>query len=334
MKIRIAGLGLLLLFLSCATGSQGPESGRIEYAIAIHGGAGVPRDSLGDDLQHAYLASLEEALRVGLGILEQGGGSLDAVEQTLRYLEDDPLFNAGRGAVFNRDGVNELDASIMDGSTLGCGAVTGARSVRNPISLARLVMERTDHVLLAGEGAERFAAEMGVERVAPRYFFTERRWERMQQALEDDAGGGTVGAVALDREGNLAAGTSTGGLTAKMAGRVGDTPIIGAGTYADNRSCAISCTGRGEEFIRRGVALQVAALVRNGGMELVQAAQRMVDDELQPGDGGLIALGPTGEIAMVFNTPGMFRGAADSRGLFEVHIWDESVPASGRQEGE
>jgi beta-aspartyl-peptidase (threonine type) len=195
-------------------------------------------------------------------------------------------------------------------------------------------MERTGHVLLAGEGAERFAAEAGMERVDPRYFYTERRWQRLQAALEDGSGGGTVGAVALDRQGNLAAGTSTGGLTGKMAGRVGDTPIIGAGTYADNRSCAVSCTGRGEEFIRHGVAFRVANLVRETGLELGAAAERVVGEGLRPGDGGLIAVGRDGEIAMVFNTPGMFRGAADSSGRFEVWIWDEAESASGRQEGE
>jgi beta-aspartyl-peptidase (threonine type) len=299
-----------------------PAAGTISYAIAIHGGAGSlpPQD---EERRRAHREGLEAALRLGERILREGGSSLDAVEQVLIRLENDPNFNAGKGAVFNRDGVNELDAAIMDGATLGCGAVAGVRTVRNPIGLARLVMERTPHVLLAGEGAERFASSAGVEMVPGEYFHTPAARERLQRALragERTPGGGTVGAVALDRSGNLAAGTSTGGLTAKMPGRVGDTPIIGAGTYADNRSCAVSCTGKGEEFIRRSVAYRVASLVGDGGLSVAEAAEQVVHRELQAGDGGLIVVGAAGEIAMVFNTPAMYRGAADSRGRFEVLI--------------
>jgi beta-aspartyl-peptidase (threonine type) len=319
----------LVVFLSCGAPSTGPgrqaDVAPAAWAIAIHGGAGVPRGSLEDLAQREYLESLERALRLGVQILGDGGSSLDAVERVVSLLEDDPKFNAGKGAVFNREGVNELDASIMNGATLGCGAVAGVRTVKNPISLARAVMEQTRHVLLAGEGAERFALEVGAETVEPGYFYTASRWDWLQQALErerDEPGGGTVGVVALDRAGNLAAGTSTGGLTAKRFGRVGDTPVIGAGTYADNRGCAVSCTGIGEEFIRLVVAHRVSMLVREGGLGVLDAAERVVQGELRDGDGGVIALGADGEIAMIYNTPGMFRGAADSGGRFEVHIWE------------
>jgi beta-aspartyl-peptidase (threonine type) len=286
----------------------------------------VPHDSLSDERQRTYLASLEQALRIGIEILEQGGRSLDAVEQVIRHLEDDPLFNAGKGAVFNHDGLNELDASIMDGATLACGAVAGVTTVKNPISLARLVMEQTAHVLLAREGAESFAGMMQVERVEPSYFFTQGRWDRLQRIKEAAGEGGdrgTVGVAALDRHGDLAAGTSTGGLTNKMFGRVGDSPIIGAGTYADNTTCAVSASGKGEEFIRHSVARSIAALIELRGLSLQEAADRLVHQKLQPGDGGVIAIDRFGNIVTSFNTPGMFRGAADAGGRFEVHIWQD-----------
>jgi beta-aspartyl-peptidase (threonine type) len=294
------------------------------WALAVHGGAGVPRGSLSEEQQSTYRASLEAALRSGVAILERGGSSLDAVEQVVRQLEDDPLFNAGKGAVFSNAGINELDASIMDGSTLACGGVAGVTTVKNPISLARLVMEQTTHVLLAREGAEQFGEEMGVERVEQAYFFTQDRWDRLERiknAAKKKPGGGTVGAVALDRHGNLAAGTSTGGLTNKMYGRVGDSPIIGAGTYADNTTCAVSCTGQGEEFIRHGVARSIAALMELRDLNLQEAADRVVHQRLQPDDGGVIAVDGRGNISMTFNTAGMFRAAADSNGRFEVAIW-------------
>jgi len=299
-----------------ADGGPGPA-----WALAIHGGAGAPDRSLPVAEQQAYLASLERALRVGQEILERGGPSLDAVEAVIRDLEDDPLFNAGRGAVFNRDGAVELDASIMDGATLGCGAVAAVGTVKNPISLARLVYERTEHVLLVGDGAERFADSMAVERAGPEWFFTEPRWQDLLRTRSRE-GGGTVGAVALDRLGNLAAGTSTGGRTGKLAGRVGDSPIVGAGTYADNTTCAVSGTGVGEEFIRRAAAYSVSAWMRHRGLSVEDAVRRVVLEELQPGDGGMIAVDRTGRIAMVYNTPGMFRGAADANGRLEVHIWE------------
>jgi beta-aspartyl-peptidase (threonine type) len=298
----------------------------VAWALAIHGGAGTISREMAEERVAGYTEALEQALRVGAAVLEGGGTSLDAVEQVIRSLEDDPHFNAGRGAVFNHDGGHELDASIMDGATLACGAVARVTGIRNPISLARLVMERTGHVLLAGDGAERFAAEQGVDRVEPEYFFTEERYRRHRRALEAEAvrppGGGTVGAVALDRAGNLAAGTSTGGLTNKMFGRVGDSPIIGAGTYAKNGSCAVSGTGRGEEFIRHGVALSIAFLVEHEGLTVQEAARRVVHEVLAPGDGGVIALGQDGTVAFVFNTSGMYRGAIDGSGRFETRIWE------------
>lgn len=301
----------------------------IAYAIAIHGGAGtIPRTTPQAE-QDAYRASLERALRLGLDLLAAGGSSLDAVEQTLRFLEDDPLFNAGIGAVFNREGQVELDASIMDGSSLACGAVGAVKTVRNPISLARLVMERTPHVLLVAEGAERFAETAGIERVGQDTFFTERRYAELQQALKQPEQraepvareGGTVGAVALDRRGNLAAGTSTGGLTAKLPGRLGDSPLIGAGTYADNRTCAISCTGSGEQFIRHAVAHSISAAMEQRQLSLQQAAEQVLQ-KLRKDDGGLIGVSHDGSIALLFNTSGMYRGAADSTGRFEVRVWE------------
>lgn len=313
---------------------------RKEWALAIHGGAGtVPRD-IEAERRIGYEDSLRAALRVGADLLDGGSDALDAVEATIRAMEDDPRFNAGRGAVFNREGRNELDASIMDGRNLACGAVAGVRTVRHPISLARAVMERTRHVLLAGDGAEAFADVAGVERVDPSFFRTEERWERLQRMLEreegeagkagsasgaadpDEGRRGTVGVVALDRGGNLAAGTSTGGLTGKRWGRVGDSPIVGAGTYADNRTCAVSATGVGEEFIRHGVARAIAARMEFAGQTVAEAAQAVVGTVLREGDGGVIALDARGEIAFAFNTTGMYRGAADSTGRFDVAIWE------------
>lgn len=326
----LVSVSLVILFVGCS--GDDPDSRQAasrdqdgqRWALAVHGGAGIPRGSLSEERQRAYRGSLEAALRSGVAILERGGSSLDAVEGIIRVLEDDPLFNAGKGAVFSNAGLNELDASIMDGSTLACGGVAGVTTVKNPISLARLVMVRTSHVLLARDGAEQFAVEMDVERVEPSYFFTQDRWDRLERIrseAEKEPGGGTVGAVALDRHGNLAAGTSTGGLTNKMYGRVGDSPIIGAGTYADNTTCAVSATGQGEEFIRHGVARTIASLMELRDLSLQEAAERVVHQRLQPDDGGVIAVDGKGNISMPFNTAGMFRAAADSDGRFEVAIW-------------
>jgi beta-aspartyl-peptidase (threonine type) len=304
-----------------------PPAARADWAIAIHGGAGVISKTLEEDQKAQYHAALEEALRLGRDLLDEGGASLDAVERVVRHLEDVPLFNAGKGAVYTHDGAHELDAAIMDGRDLACGAVAGLTTVKNPIGLARMVMERSRHVFFVGSGAERFADEMGVERVGQEYYDTERRREEWQRALDqEEAGGedkyGTVGAVALDRDGNLAAATSTGGMTNKRYGRVGDVPVIGAGTYADNRTAAVSCTGFGEQFIRHSVAHDVTALMAYRGLSVQEAAEEVIHGKLDPGDGGLIAVARDGSIALVFNSEGMFRGAADAAGRFEVAIWE------------
>jgi beta-aspartyl-peptidase (threonine type) len=274
-------------------------------------------------------------LRKGVEILEAGGTSLDAVEQVIRLMEDDPVFNAGRGAVFNSAGGHELDSSIMDGRDLSCGAVAGVKTVKNPISVARLVMTKTPHVLLAGDGADRFARQMGVKLVDQAYFSTEaarKRWERSRKPKGNDAKKGaagatdkqvhygTVGCVALDHFGNIAAGTSTGGLTNKQYGRVGDSPIVGAGTYADNRTCGVSCTGIGEHYIRNAVAYDVSARMKYLECTVQDAVDAVITKTLKPGYGGIIALDAKGNIAAGYNTGGMTRGMADSNGRFEVKI--------------
>jgi len=328
VRIRATPLLLLVALVGCGGAPEDEErSDRLAagWSIAVHAGAGtIPRDMPAEQVER-YRGSLERALRVGISVLESGGSSLDAVEEVLRDIEDDPLFNAGRGAVFNHDGRHELDASIMDGSTLAAGAVAGVRTVKNPISLARLVMEQSPHVLLAGDGAERFAGEMGVERVEQAYFFTERRWQAWQKALKrrsGPSGSGTAGAAARDLRGNLAAGTSTGGLTDKWAGRIGDSPIVGAGTYADNRTCAVSATGKGEEFIRHSAAYAISALMQHRDLRLDEAVEMVIHRTLAPGDGGVVAVDRDGDIAMAFSTDGMYRAAADSEGRFEVSLWD------------
>ncbi|MBX3703366.1 MAG: isoaspartyl peptidase/L-asparaginase [Steroidobacteraceae bacterium] len=302
-------------------------------AIAIHGGAGViSRASMSPENERAYRADLERALDAGYGILEQGGSSLDAIVTAVKILEDSPYFNAGKGAVFSHSGINELDAAIMDGATQKAGAVAGVKHVRNPIELARMVMERTPHVLLAGEGAEEFALEQGVTLVPGSYFHTERRWKQLEEAQRQDRVAdatrdtdyfGTVGAVARDRHGNLAAATSTGGMTNKRWGRIGDSPIIGAGTYADNATCAVSATGSGEYFIRAVVAHEICARVRLSGVSAAAAARDVVHGRLKEigGDGGVIVVDRDGALALEFNTEGMFRAARDSRGRREVAIY-------------
>lgn len=357
MKIRFLVLPFVLLaLLSCnpaptatadqtadetAPGALATDQPRLDYAIAIHGGAGVIPKDMEEERKQEYFDALEEALRAGQEQLESGAAAMDVVENVVRILEDVPLFNAGKGSVFTAEGKNELDAAIMDGSNRDCGAVSGLTSVKNPISLARMVMEKSPHVFFQGDGAEVFADEMGVERVEQEYYYTEHRWQSLQNALERQkaAGGdgvdfsvekgtgdekyGTVGCVVLDKNGNLAAGTSTGGMTAKRFGRVGDVPIIGAGTYADNKTAAISGTGKGEQFIRHTVARSIAALMEYQGKSLNEAAEAVVHGDLDKGDGGIIAVSRTGEIALVFNSPGMFRGAADSTGRFDVAIWED-----------
>ena len=294
------------------------------HAIAIHGGAGtLSASDLTPETDRAYRTGLNRALRAGFAVLDSGGSSLDAVTTAVQALEDDPLFNAGRGAVLAANGLHELDASIMDGRDLRAGAVTGVRHVRSPIELARLVMERSQHVMLSGQGAEEFALEQGLKPVPNSHFATERRRRELELLLHGNTEGwkeslmGTVGAVALDAHGNLAAATSTGGMTGKRWGRVGDSPIIGAGTYAANDCCAVSATGHGEYFIRATVAHEIAALMRYKGLDVVAAADEVVMRQLTRlgGDGGVIAVGRDGRISMPFNSEGMLRGAMDSRGL-------------------
>jgi len=310
------------------------------YAIAIHGGAGG-WENLTPEKRAEMLAGLEKALGAGRDILAKGGSSLDAVEQAVRILEDAPNFNAGRGATFTATGQHQLDASIMNGADISAGAVAGVMTVKNPISLARRVMTDTKHVLLAGEGADRFAREAGVELVSPDYFWTDHTRQEFEkakakadaEAQEKRVDGakkvsgepapdhyGTVGCVALDTHGNLAAATSTGGLSMKRFGRVGDSPIIGAGTYADNGTCAISGTGVGELFIRNAVCYDVAARMRYAGATLAEAAAVQIDERLPKETAGLIAMNAAGEIVTDFNTAAMPRGMADSNGRFEVAI--------------
>ncbi len=298
------------------------------FALALHGGAGTEPDNMTAAERAAMEASLGKALGIGLEVLKKQGTSLDAVEQVIRFLEDDAQFNAGRGACFNHVGKHELDASIMNGSNKACGAVAVVRTIRNPISLARLVMTKTRHVLLIGDGAELFADEMKVARVENDWFSTElqrQKWERAkarEKARQPDVEKkmGTVGCVALDQHGNLAAGTSTGGITNKRWGRIGDSPIIGAGTYADNATCAISCTGTGEEFIRHSIAHEVSVRVAYKGETLPVAVDHVLRKILKPDDGGLIAVSRTGEIVMDFTTAGMARAAADSRGKRQIKL--------------
>ena len=263
---------------------------------------------MSSEKESAYRAKLTEALAAGFEILEKGGSSMDAVETTIRIMEDSPLFNAGKGAVFTNAGTNELDASIMDGSNLQAGAVAGVKTIKNPISAARKVMDETWHVMLAGDGADNFAKEQGLEIVNNNYFYTERRWKALQKE-QDSEKHGTVGCVALDRNHNLAAGTSTGGLTNKRWGRIGDTPIVGAGNYANNQTCGVSGTGQGEYFIRGNMAFDVSALMNYSSLSVEKAARKVIDKLSERGGrGGLIAMDKNGNIAMPFNTEGMYRG--------------------------
>jgi beta-aspartyl-peptidase (threonine type) len=316
----IAAAALAAFTLTAAPAMTEPSD--MTYALVIHGGAGtITRDRMTPELEAAYSEKLTESLRAGQAILEKGGSALDAVSAAIVIMEDSELFNAGRGAVFTNEGRIELDAAIMDGRTHDAGAVAMVTRVKNPIRLAREVMESSRHVLLAGQGAEEFARERKIELVSPTWFFTERRYQQLLRAQEQDEGSllldhdadhkfGTVGAVALDSEGNLAAGTSTGGLTNKMWGRVGDSPIIGAGTYASNQSCAVSGTGTGEYFIRATVARDICALMEYTGLSVQEAADKVVRERLvaMGGDGGVIALGRDGSLAYSFNTAGMYRG--------------------------
>lgn len=401
-------LFVITMYACAPENSQSGEMAVKEYALAIHGGAGVISKDISDEVRDGYLASLEAAVRAGEEMLREGRSALDVVEVVVNMLEDDPRFNAGVGSVYTSEALHELDAAIMDGRDRNAGAVAGLRTVRNPISMARYIMEETPHVFFSGVGAEQLADQTDLVRVENSHFSTENRRNQLERAiqraalsnentlessgenendsaqkyrkplenfgesafnnkralnLENDSAHensgenendsalehkntlknslaslsetypgvifiedadrfGTVGAVALDRDGNLAAATSTGGMTNKMPGRVGDVPVIGAGTYADNNTAAISATGHGEKFIRNVVAYQITAGMEYEGLSLAEAADRVINGKLDQGDGGIIAVDRFGNISMTFSSPGMFRGAADSDGHFEVAIWE------------
>ncbi len=351
---------LLLLaaavMLSCNTSTSSPadvaqdqmsqESKEPNFGIVLHGGAGtILKENMSDSMEQAYRQKLEEAIRTGHQILEEGGTAVEAVQRTINILEDSPLFNAGKGAVFTNEGTNELDASIMDGSDLNAGAVAGVTTVKNPIDLAIEVMRNSPHVMLAGKGAEEFAASVGTELVDPEYFYTESRFRSLQRIKESektqldhddqqaaltpweyrDSKFGTVGAAALDRHGNLAAGTSTGGMTNKRWGRIGDAPIIGAGTYANNNTCAVSSTGWGEFFIRGVVAYDISALMEYKGLSLAEAAREVIQKKNPAlgGDGGIVAIDKDGNIVMEFNTAGMYRASMNKKGDLQIGIYGE-----------
>ena len=302
-------------------------------AIAIHGGAGtISRATVTVEQEQAIRESLLEAVTAAYQVLKNGGDSMDAVISAIKILEDSPHFNAGKGSVFTWDGKNEMDAALMDGASLDAGAISGVANIANPIVLARLVMQNSKHVFLSGDGAVEFATEQGMEKVPDEYFFTERRWQQLQDlknnrdlaAAEPQYRIGTVGAVALDRRGNLVAGTSTGGTTGKRYGRIGDSPIIGSGTYANNRSVAVSATGTGEFFIRGTVAHDISAMVEYKGMTVDDAAREVIFEKLVAlkGDGGVIAMDRHGNISMPFNTVGMYRASIDTSGKVNILLSD------------
>ncbi|WP_029279047.1 isoaspartyl peptidase/L-asparaginase family protein [Pedobacter borealis] len=337
-------LKLLALFLFSALALQ-VSAQQKKYVMVIHGGAGtILKKNMSPEKETAYIAALTKALNAGYAEIKAGKSSLDAVEATIHVLENDPHFNAGKGAVFTHDGRNELDAAIMDGKTLMAGSVAGVTTIKNPISAARAVMEKSEHVMMVGAGADQFAKEVGLEIVDPKYFWTKERWDGLQQAIKEDSTKavldhgskkselfgiknhdykfGTVGCVALDQAGNLAAGTSTGGMTNKKYGRVGDAPIIGAGTYCNNETAGISCTGWGEFYIRNVVAKTISDLMEYKGLSVTEASKLALDKVgKMGGDGGLIALDKKGNMTMPFNTEGMYRGAITADGKIEVSIY-------------
>ena len=329
--------------------AQNSPAANAKFTLVIHGGAGtILKKNMTPEREKQYQAALEQALQAGYTILNRGGTALDAVEAAVKIMEDSPLFNAGKGAVFTNEGRNELDAAIMNGKTLEAGAIASVTTIKNPISAARAVMEKSEHVMMIGPGAEKFAQQQGLEIVDPSYFYTEDRWRGLQRARQQDSTKteldhgnkktsgvaqpgnrddkyGTVGAVALDKMGNMAAATSTGGMTNKKFGRVGDVPIIGAGTYANNTTCAISCTGWGEFFIRLVVAKTVSDLMEYKGWNLKQATDELIMKKVPQlgGDGGLIAVDKDGNVVMPFNTAGMYRGYIKSDGKPVVKIYED-----------
>lgn len=319
------------------------DSGQ-NFGIIIHGGAGtILKENMSDSLETAYKEKLEEAISVGYGILQNGGSSLEAVTKTINVMEDSPLFNAGKGSVFTHEGRNELDASIMEGKNLNAGAVAGVRHIKNPIDLAKDVMERSEHVMLYGEGAEEFAGGLGYKMLDTTYFYSRERFESLQRVLKRENSGnrkavsstdsytkdskfGTVGCAALDKNGNLAAGTSTGGMTNKRWNRIGDAPIIGAGTYANNATCAVSATGWGEFFIRGVVAHDISALMEYKGLSLEEASKEVIQRKIPAmgGDGGIVAIDKDGNFAMEFNTSGMYRASMNAEGELTIGIYKEN----------
>lgn len=333
-KYVIAGLVALPLLLACEETQMHEQP---EWALALHGGAGTISRDLPDSIKQQYYDGLERAVRIGEEVLSGGGSAIDAVEQVVRELEDNPLFNAGDGSVFTIDGTHELDAAIMDGSTLQAGALTGLTTVKNPVSLARIVMEESNHIFFSGQGAEQFADQTDVERVPNDHFHTERRYRQWQESQEQsnivepeldpysyirDNKFGTVGAVAIDKDGKLAAATSTGGMTNKQFGRVGDVPIIGAGTFA-NHVAAISATGWGERIMEQVSANTIANLMEFGGYTLQGAVDFILTERLEPGEAGFVTVDKDGNIYMNMNTPGMFRGSINSHGDMVVKIWED-----------
>lgn len=346
--------------LSCQNGENNapePTPNKVEssktvnqngaFGIVIHGGAGtILKENMSDSLEAAYKQKLEEAIRTGHEILKNGGTAMEAVTKTINVMEDSPLFNAGKGAVFTHEGTNELDASVMDGATLNAGAVAGVTRIKNPIDLALAVMNDSPHVMLYGEGAQNFAQEQGFELVDPSYFYTENRFRSLQRIKDrekteldhdakisfsedpyiKDSKFGTVGCAALDKNGNLAAGTSTGGMTNKRWNRIGDAPIIGAGTYANNATCAVSSTGWGEYFIRAMVAYDISALMQYTGATLQEAAQEVIQKKVPElgGDGGIIAIDKEGNVSMEFNTAGMYRAHMNADGNLTIGIYQEN----------
>lgn len=345
--IKTIGLALVggMILIGCKDQSKTESSEK--YVMVIHGGAGtIEKKFMTPEKEQAYIDALTKALQEGYTLLNEGQSALDAVQAAVNVMEDSPLFNAGKGAVFTNEGKNELDASIMDGATLKAGAVAGISTVRNPINAARAVMDKSEHVMMVGKGAELFALQNGCDTVSPSYFFTQERWDQLQRTIKEEEGGraafndndirnsriagiskkdekfGTVGAVALDKKGNLAAGTSTGGMTNKRYGRVGDSPIIGAGTYCNNATAGISCTGWGEYYIREVAANRVSALIELKGLSVEDATKQVIAEiGNMGGDGGIIALNKAGQVAMEFNTPGMYRGTVDEHGKITIEIY-------------
>lgn len=326
-----------MLFVGCAQEGGGEQdTTKKDWAIVLHGGAGTISKDLPDSVKQSYMDDLDEAISIGEEALANGESSLDVVEKVINYLEDNPKFNAGKGAVFTHEGTHELDAAIMLGNTREAGAITGVTSVKNPISLARMVMENSKHVMFAGDGAEEYADEMGVERVNQDYFYTEKRYEAYKRAIEQDSQSGlkekskahwedskygTVGCVVLDQNGMLVAGTSTGGMTNKMYGRVGDVPIIGSGTYASD-VVAVSMTGWGEKIMRAVSGHTVSSYMKFKDASLEEAGDYLLNDVLDPNDAGMIAVDRYGNMYMDMNTGGMFRAMSDSEGKREVAIWE------------